>query len=196
MRIKFLGVPPFALTLIVWLALPSFGTTANLNGVGATKSAFTSAHGLSLGGCPAKTCFGPPTATGAGHPYQFELVQFGDGNRVIGYTEAFPKETSLATAEHDALAEFPGDTVVGKTGVITNDSSGQACRWLDVTSSTLGKLFANPKTSAALQKLLGPPSRLSVEFATTDSAGNWTYSPTNINQALVAPGWYQSGNGC
>jgi hypothetical protein len=196
MRRRLLGALAIAFVVPILTTLPSAASSPTLTGIGATKSVFASAHGLSLGGCPARTCYGPAITTGAGHPYEFELVQFGDGNRVVGYTQAFSKGTSLVAAEHEALAEFPKDTVPGKSGVITNDSSAQSCRWLDVTSATLGKLFANPKLSAAIQKVLGPPSRLSIEFATSDSAGNWSYDPDDINQAIVAAGWYQIGNGC
>ena len=183
--------------------IPTTTTTSiiapGLTGIGATKASFTDAHGLSLGGCPARTCFGPTVATGAGTPYQFQLVTFGSG-RIIGYTEAFAKETSIAEAQAKALAAFPSDTSVSHTGVIENDSAHQSCRWIDVSSATLGKVFqGSHKLSAASAKYLksigSSPDQMSIEFATDDASGNWTYNPGDINQAVISVGWH-SGSNC
>jgi hypothetical protein len=171
--------------------------------MGATRASFASAHGLSLGGCPAGTCFGPKVASSAGDPYQFELVEFADG-RVTGYTEAFAGGTSLAEAEQEALTEFPTDTSAGNTGVIQDDSNGYSCRWLDLVSNVLGKVFGSGpsarKGSSASAKFLKSigyhPDQLSIEFATADSSGNWTYDPNDINQAIISVGWYAPGNDC
>lgn len=166
-------------------ATSSASTPNRLTGIGATRVSFTHAHGLSLSGCPARTCFGPKVATGSDNlTYQFELVRFGNGN-VIGYTEAFASGTSLPRAERETLAAFPKDTSTVRSGLVRDDTNGQSCRWVDVSSKTLGKVFGDRLAN-----------RLFIEFATEDSSGKWTYDPGDINQALVSPGWYTPGNPC
>jgi hypothetical protein len=133
--------------------------------------------------------------TGAGDPYEFQEVIVG-GNLITSYTLAFAKGTSIARAESEILSQFPTDTKVSGTGVITGSRAG-SCRWLNVTSKSLGKLFGGgKKLSVALQKLLGSPNNASVEFATADSSDNWTYDASDINEADVGVGWVTPSSGC
>lgn len=165
---------------------------ARLSGLGATRGEFTAAHGLSLAGCPARTCFGPKVDTGAGTVYEFQQVIFG-GGIVTQYEQNFAQGTSVATAEARAVANFPPDTKRGATGTV--HSGSQSCVYLDLTSKTLGAIFGKGE-KPSLKKLLGPPDHFSIELATADASGNWSVDVHDINDSLVDAGWYQRGNGC
>ncbi len=165
---------------------------ARLTGLGATRAEFTAAHGLSLAGCPARTCFGPKVHTGAGTPYEFQQVIFG-GGIVTQYEQNFARGTSLGAAETSAVANFPPGTKRGATGTV--HSGGQSCVYLDLTSRTLGTIFGKGE-KPSLKKLLGAPDHFSIELATADASGNWSVDVHDINDSLVGAGWYQKGNGC
>lgn len=161
-----------------------------LKGIGATVAEMKDAHGLARGPgqvCTAKdSCFGARvTDATSGKTYLFTSVDIASG-LIVGYTQNFRNGTSLAAAEKAILRWFPADAVMGP---LTVDDNGGSCGMFNITSPTLGTLFANPKVG-------DPQGVVGVELNYINANLNIVYDPHNVQEADVYVGPINPSDSC
>jgi hypothetical protein len=99
------------------------------------------------------------------------------GGVISGYTENFPANTPLLTAEEQVLSSFPPDTLGFGNRTPTAKSGG--CGDISVTSPAIAKLSA----------LGDPTGTITIAFSYIDpSSLNNVYDASNIQQAEVVAG--------
>jgi hypothetical protein len=158
---------------VVMLAPGVAGASGHQNpppGLGATLKAWTAAYHADNHECAKKSCFGPATH-GLGSGIRFQYAEVATiGGKVIAYVEAFAPKTSLATAEAKILKTLPG-AKAGPLVVVTSASGG--CGQVAMTGAKVGTV--------------------GVEFTSYVPDHNGAYSPTDVQNALVAEGGNQAG---
>jgi hypothetical protein len=166
---------------------------AGRTGIGAPFSAFEAAHPpvTDPSACPAPPtltnvqtsggCYGNPITpayAGAGQCCEFESVSTTGppANRVDGYTQAFPVNTSITAARRAVLALMPPDTVT--TGFfIQHDSTGQRCAMWNVASRTLGRWFSSTRAH-------DHNGVLGIDLNTTNT--QLAFTTQNVTQAVIS----------
>lgn len=155
---------------------------SKLAGMGATPAEMKAAHGVSYikgGLCSAAPhCFGPGMHNNEGFTYLFTADTFQDGV-LTDYTQAFPTNTSAATAESEILRWLPSDAHMG---AITILHKGGSCAVYTITSATLAKVFS------AHPKIQDPNGVIAVEMQYVNSNGNDVYNPSNVEDATLDAG--------
>ena len=140
-------------------------------------------------GCTKKNwCFGPPVNNGdSGKTFEITEVQYALGE-VTSYLQNFSRHTSYAVAERQVLSFLPTD--VKLSPLYIQHSSTGSCAYLNLTSASLGKLFATPK--------IGDSSgSVGIDFASSNlSTLNYFYSPNNVQSAIVEIGNFTKSDGC
>ena|ERR1035437_2373109 len=149
---------------------------APLTGIGATVAQMVAAHGKGNKCAVANACFGSSVHNAtAANTFQFAPVSISDGI-VDGYDQNFTDGTALATAERLVLQWMPKDAVAGPLVI---DHNGGSCGMLNITSSTLGQVFAGPNFN-------DPQGVIGVELSYINANLVTTYDPTNIQDATLA----------
>lgn len=140
----------------------------------------TAAHGVSQGPngecSAANSCFGPGlTNSESGHTFLFTSVLTVNGI-ITGYTQNFPDNTSLPTAQRAILRWLPPDSVASP---LTVENNGGSCGVYNITSPTLAKVLNAPA-------IADPSGLVGVELSYTDSNDSMAYSPLNIQDASIS----------
>lgn len=160
------------------------GSTA----MGATFSAFEAAYPAvtNLNACPPAPlpasqtfggCYGSsitPPYVGSGQCCEFVAVSTTGppDNRVDGYTQGFPENTSITAAKQAVLALLPHDAVT-TAYFLQRDATGHTCTFWNVASRTLGTLF--PKD---------PAGEIGIDLNTKNT--QLAFSASNVTQAVLS----------
>ena len=172
-----------AVALVFTASSPALASSGHheprLAGMGATPAEMKAAHGVSYikgGLCSAVPhCFGPGMHNKEGNTYQFTSDTFQDGV-LTDYTQAFPTNTSIATAESEILRWLPPGA---KMGPVTILHKGGSCAVFTITSATLAKIFGAHPT------IQDPQGVVAVEAQYLDANGNDVYNPSNVEDASL-----------
>ncbi len=163
-----------AVLVVLGAACGSSSPASGLTGFGATVASWNAAHtkDASYAGMPA---YGPTISTPQGPSPQFVQVTVQSGV-ISQYIEVLPKNTSLATAKKDALANLPS-TAVAKSFVVTS-----SCAFWNFTSDAVaGALGSN---------------QIAVEMAYDDASGSPYWEPANVNTLTFQTGRGETSDVC
>ena len=173
------------------------GARAGWTGMGARFSAWEAAHPpvTDVNACPPPAtltnkattggCYGNPILppyVGPGQCCEFVSVSSTGppDNRVDGYTQGFPVNTSITAARRAVLALMPPDTVTTEF-FIGHDSTGQTCAMWNVASRTLGRWFSSTRAH-------DPNGVLGIDLNTINTQQTptqQTFSAHNVTQAVI-----------
>jgi hypothetical protein len=177
--------------------IPKGGAPGGWTGMGARFSAWEAAHPpvTDTNACPPPAtltnvqatggCYGnpilPPYA-GPGQCCEFVSVSTTGppDNRVDGYTQGFPVNTSITAARRLVLALMPHDAVT-TAFFIEHDSTGQTCAMWNVASRTLGRWFSSARAH-------DPNGVLGIDLNTINTQQTptqHTFSAHNVTQAVI-----------
>jgi hypothetical protein len=162
-------------------------TGVGWTGYGAKLAAWSVAHPAATSDCPLGHCYGPRVDY-AGQTYEFESVTTSAG-RVNGYTQALRPGTTLAQAEVEALALFPDDTQPSTLKLQRRDTYGGSCAFLNVYSKTLRRLFG-------AKAFGGASGTVGIELSTATASGRSVFRRGDIDQVLVSPIPWNTGDSC
>jgi hypothetical protein len=167
------------------------GTTSpgTWTGLGATLTAWESAHPKNPAGCEATPCYGGQMPDGGKLTDQFSELTTTEAPeyRVDGYTEAIGDGTSLATAKADVLKLLPADTTVTAFWI---SHEGGSCAFWNLKSATLGRWFAKTQKVGDAQGALG------IAFFAYTSGDEWTFDPNNVSNAEIGIAPERRGTSC
>ena len=181
-----LGVMAIAVLTLLAASSPAIAAAHRhghtLTGMGAMPAEMKAAHGVSYikgGLCSASPhCFGPAIHNKEGMNYLFTEVTFQYGV-LTDYSQAFPTDTSVKTAESEILRWLPSDS---KMSTVTILHKGGSCAVYTITSATLAKIFS------AHPKLDDPEGVVAVEMQYLGSNGDDVYNPSNVEDASLDAG--------
>ena len=186
MRFVWLVAILTSMLLAPFVASSSAGA-AKLAGFGDPLARFQVAFPRDLTNCDASNCYGPHVSSPSAN-YEFTYITTAKG-RVDGFDLALPRGTTYLKAQLEIAQFFPSDVQMGYLNVIRHDSEGNACAVYNLQSKSLAKIFGKKAFG-------GSNGTVGVELARVLPNGNTTYSPANVNIALIVPTYLGSDADC
>jgi hypothetical protein len=105
-------------------------------------------------------------------------------NRVDGYTQGFPVNTSITAARRAVLALMPPDTVTTEF-FIQHDSTGQTCALWNVASRTLRSWFSSTGAHDPNGVLGIDLNTINTQQAPSTHNAQQAFSTHNVTQAVI-----------
>lgn len=160
---------------------------------GSTLAAWEKAHPKGSGGngsgCSGEGCYGEKVTVDGESLYQFTSFSTSGPPeyRVTGYEQVLGENISIEQAKSDVLMFMPPDTK--PTAFFVSHEGGSCALW-NLKSATLGRLLAKDPKIGDTQGAIG------VVFGTHNSNDEPSYSPTNVNDAIVGIAASAPGTSC